>query len=268
MRPIGKHERRREFLNSFDGPVPVPYARSQNPLSEMASMIEVNAVLFDADGVVQRAPEDVERRLTRALGGTPHDIRACVADFFAAEARAMTGGADFAELLRPILAMRKSTSDIAGLWAEWHTFEVDRSILSLIAELRHSGVYCALASNQEMHRARHMSDVLAYRLAFDREFYSCNIGHAKPSTRYFDEVIRLAGLDPRRTLFIDDRAENVAAARQAGLQAARFVLGEIGSGALPMRTLLASFGLGAGQAGPRGAPENWNGLRDPDAAPS
>jgi putative hydrolase of the HAD superfamily len=212
-----------------------------------AAMAEINAILLDADGVIQRAQADIQARLTRALGGTPDDVEACMLDFFAAEVLALTGATDFAVALLPVVEKWSSTCDIAALLAEWHTIEVDHSILALIEELRRSGVYCALASNQEGYRARHMSEALGYSLTFDREFYSCHLGHAKPSITYFTEIVRLADLDPGRTLFVDDRVENVEAARQAGLRAAHFVLDEVGAGAKPMRLLLASFGL-AGEA--------------------
>ena len=201
------------------------------------------AVLFDGDGVIQRAPADVRLRLVGAMGAAPSDLEACMADIFAAEAPALTGGADFAEALIPVLGKWNAGGDVAALLAEWRTIEVDRSILALIGALRRSGVYCALASNQEHHRAGHMSEQLAYREVFDREFYSCHLGHTKPAAAYFQEIVRLADLDPGRTLFIDDRMENVEAARLAGLQAAQFVLGEMGSGAAPMRRLLMTFGL-------------------------
>jgi putative hydrolase of the HAD superfamily len=201
------------------------------------------AVLFDADGVIQRAPADIHIRLTMALGATPADREACMADYFAAEAPCLTGAADFAEALRPVMAKWKVTSDPATVLAVWHEIEVDHSILEIIRALRRSGVYCALASNQQSHRASHMSEQLAYREVFDREFYSCHLGHMKPSPDYFHEIVRLARLSPAQTLFIDDRTDNVEAARQAGLQAAQFVLGEVGAGAKPMRRLLASYGL-------------------------
>ncbi len=200
------------------------------------------AVLFDADGVIQRAPADIHMRLTMALGATPANREACMADYFAAEAPCLTG-ADFAEALKPVMAKWKLTGDPAVVLAVWHEIEVDHSILETIGALRRSGVYCALASNQQSHRAGHMSDQLAYHEVFDREFYSCHLGHMKPSPDYFHEIVRLAGLDPGRTLFIDDRIDNVEAARQAGLRAAQFVLGEIGAGAEPMRRLLTSYGL-------------------------
>jgi putative hydrolase of the HAD superfamily len=201
------------------------------------------AVLFDADGVIQRAPADIHIRLTMALGAAPSDREACMADYFAAEAPCLTGAADFAEALTPVIAKWNATCDAAALVAEWRTIEVDHSILALIDALRRSGVYCALASNQEHHRAHHMSETLAYRQVFDREFYSCHLGHMKPSPDYFHEIVRQANLDPGRTLFIDDRIDNVEAARRAGLQAEQFVLGEIGAGAEPMQRLLRTYGL-------------------------
>ena len=201
------------------------------------------AVLFDADGVIQRAPADLQSHLAHMLGAAPAEREACMADYFAAEAPCLTGAADFAEALAPVLAKWKTTSDLAAVLAAWQVIEVDHSILALIADLRRSGVYCALASNQERHRAGHMSERLAYREVFDREFYSCHLGHIKPSPAYFREIVRLAVLDPDRTLFIDDRIDNVEAAWQAGLQATQFVLGEIGTGAQPMRQLLATYGL-------------------------
>jgi HAD superfamily hydrolase (TIGR01509 family) len=201
------------------------------------------AVLFDADGVIQRAPADIHIRLTMALGAAPSDREACMADYFAAEAPCLTGAADFAEALTPVIAKWNATCDAAALVAEWRTIEVDHSILALIAALRRSGTYCALASNQEHHRARHMSETLAYQHVFDREFYSCHLGHMKPSPDYFHEIVRQANLDPGRTLFIDDRIDNVEAARRAGLQAEQFVLGEIGAGAEPMQRLLRTYGL-------------------------
>jgi HAD superfamily hydrolase (TIGR01509 family) len=201
------------------------------------------AVLFDADGVLQRAPADLQTRLTQMLGGVLSDREACMADYFAAEAPCLTGAANFAEALAPVIAKWKATCEAAALLAAWSTIEVDNSVLAVVAGLRRAGLYCALASNQEHHRALHMSETLAYRDVFDREFYSCHLGHMKPSPEYFHEIVRLAELDPARTLFIDDRIDNVEAARKAGLQAAQFVLGEMGAGAEPMRRLLAQHGL-------------------------
>ena len=48
---------------------------------------------------------------------------------------------------------------------------VEDGILGAIAEIRRGGVLCCLASNQQRHRAKYMSETLGYRDLFDAEFY-------------------------------------------------------------------------------------------------
>jgi putative hydrolase of the HAD superfamily len=170
-------------------------------------------------------------------------------EIFAAEAPALAGLADFAEAILPVIAKWKATCEAADLLGHRQTVDVDRGVLDLIAEVRRAGYFCALASNQEAHRARLMSEALGYGKLFDREFYSYQLGYSKPALAFFTEIIRLGGFDPARTLFIDDRADNVEAARQAGLQVEQFVLGVVGEGAAQLRALLARRGVATEAAG-------------------
>jgi putative hydrolase of the HAD superfamily len=202
----------------------------------------VTAVLFDADGVIQRAPH-FQVRLAAAFGSPPEALEACVADIFSAELDALVGRADYAQALLPVLDKWGAGCSVSDFFGHWHELEVDLAALELVRALCAAGVYCALASNQEQHRARRMSERLGYREVFQAEFYSCHVGHAKPSSEYFEAVIAMAGLEAARTLFIDDREDNVAAARNAGLQAAQFELPETGSGAPALRLLLRGFSL-------------------------
>ena len=51
---------------------------------------------------------------------------------------------------------------------------------------------------------------------FDDIFLSYRLGLLKPSAAIFEEVIRRSGIRPEETLFIDDGARNVAAAKELG----------------------------------------------------
>lgn len=53
---------------------------------------------------------------------------------------------------------------------------------------------------------------------FEKDFYSNEIGFRKPSRESFQEVIRLSGVNPEKTLFIDDSNQNVQAATDSGLK--------------------------------------------------
>ncbi len=45
---------------------------------------------------------------------------------------------------------------------------------------------------------------------------------AKPDPAYFTEAVRRLGTEPERTLLLDDNADNVAGAKEAGLVAELF----------------------------------------------
>ncbi|HEY1709609.1 MAG TPA: HAD-IA family hydrolase [Rhizomicrobium sp.] len=207
-------------------------------------MRAIDVVLFDADGVFQRPPADFLQRLAHtALGNPELDGMPLLSDIFDAEHAALAGQADFAVTLVPVLQKWNAVCDVQAMLEHWHAIDTDHSVLALVSELRRSGVVCAVASNQQSYRAAHMSATLGYAKAFDHEFYSCHLGHAKPAEDYFHAIVRIGGFDPAHTLFLDDREANVKAARSAGLNAEHFVLGEIGSGAEALRALLQPYGV-------------------------
>ncbi len=205
----------------------------------------VTAVLFDADGVIQLAPDYLHLRLVEALGRMPEEREACMDAIFAAEAPALVGAASFESRLEAALKSLNASCDVATVLDLWCDIACNEQTLALVADLRAQGVYCALASNQERNRARHMSEQLGYTRAFDAEFYSCDLGCTKPAAAFFEAIIQRAGLDPARTLFIDDRQDNVEAARACGLVAEQFVLWKEPDGAAALQRLLAAHGLGA-----------------------
>lgn len=53
---------------------------------------------------------------------------------------------------------------------------------------------------------------------FDKDFYSNEIGYRKPSSEAYQKIIRLSGIDPAESLFIDDSLQNVDAAIASGLK--------------------------------------------------
>lgn len=53
---------------------------------------------------------------------------------------------------------------------------------------------------------------------FDKDFYSNEIGYRKPSPESYQEIIRLSGINPEESLFIDDSQQNVESAIASGLK--------------------------------------------------
>jgi putative hydrolase of the HAD superfamily len=55
-------------------------------------------------------------------------------------------------------------------------------------------------------------------LLFERVYYSYEIKMAKPDVKIYEFVLKENGLDPSETLFIDDNADNIKGAAEAGLK--------------------------------------------------
>ena len=88
-----------------------------------------------------------------------------------------------------------------------------------------------------------MGDTLGYSAVFDDLFFSCEIGHAKPQTAFFEAVLARLDQSGSSVLFVDDHPDNVTAAREAGLHAAVF---DLRSGVDQFRKLMAEHGLQLG----------------------
>ena len=181
----------------------------------------VAAVLFDADGVVQHPAVEWRDALASVLDSDA-DVDRFLGDLFAAEQPTLRGQGDFPNIVGDVLARWGCAGRSAHVLRAWQDIAVDRAVLQVVAELRQAGVCCALATNQNAHRARYMSDELGYARAFDHAFYSCDIGFTKPDPRFFQAVLDVLPYPPDHVLFIDDRQENVAAARDAGIRATLF----------------------------------------------
>ncbi len=199
----------------------------------------IDAILFDADGVIQRTRGNW-RELFAAMLGRDEDLEMFIKELFAAEKPCLSGAGDFATQLRAVLERWRSPTPVEEALRVWTNIEVHADVIDLIGSLRRSGMPVHLASNQQAHRARYMSDELGYSAVFDREFYSCRVGHAKPDTAYFEHILDELKLLPERVLFIDDVEPNVVAARSVGISSVHFAAN---AGAAALDAHLAEHGV-------------------------
>ena len=197
----------------------------------------IGVVLFDADGVIQRTAGDWRARFAEMLDDATH-LDAFVAEIFASERPCLTGAVDFPTQLGEVLRRWRSRTTVEQALTIWTNIEVDKGVVEVISALRRSGVPCCQA-----HRAHYMSGELGYRSLFDREFYSCRIGHAKPDAAYFEHILADLRLAPEQALFIDDVEPNVVSARQVGIASVHF---PANAGAEALSGHLAAHGIRAG----------------------
>jgi 2-haloacid dehalogenase len=94
--------------------------------------------------------------------------------------------------------------------------------VEVLAELKAAGMRCYALSNME-------PDVFTIRRArfpfmkwFDGYVISGIEGVAKPDLRIFEILLQRHGLEPQTTVFVDDSAQNVEAARALKIHAVQY----------------------------------------------
>ena len=180
----------------------------------------VQAVLFDVDGVLVH-PWRFRSHLAHDHGITPD----MTASFFAGPfVRCVEGQADVLEVLPPFLAVWGWPGSSEDFVARWLSVEnaPDEAVLSVVADIRRSGVPCFVASTQERRRARYLAVEMRFDQLFDGLFFSCDVGVEKPNERFFKTVAHRLGRSGTELLFIDDTLTNVEGARAAGWLAEQF----------------------------------------------
>ena len=202
--------------------------------------MKIAHLLFDADGVLQtwlpgtldslRAlpqspPSDVVLSEQPQVGpNVAQDllVSAFLKAVFVAEEPCLRGEADFAEQLQPVLAAWGVQQPLSQVLQIWRSIDPYPDMFELIKQLRGAGVQCHLATNQQSTRAAYMRNDLGYDALFDQSFYSCDLGVAKPDPEYFHRILSSLGVSASQVLFVDDRADNVAAAVGVGLGGLHF----------------------------------------------
>ena len=177
--------------------------------------------MLDVDGVlIKPRPGGWAADLESDLGLS----RAALAEHFFAVHwdDVVMGRAGLHERLAPVLAKiapHLTSQRLAAYWFEKDAV-LDQRLLDDLAEVRARGVALHLATVQEHLRADHIWTTLGFRERFDAMHYAADLGCGKPDPAFFAKVGERTGFAPAQMLLIDDKAENVEAARSAGWRAA------------------------------------------------
>jgi 2-haloacid dehalogenase len=182
----------------------------------------VAAVVFDIGGVLlDWDPRHLYRQLIADTGELERFLgEICTPQWHLAHDL----GADTLESCRELAVQHPEHAALIMAWArrseEMIAGELDG--VGVLADVAATGLTCVALSNME-------PDTFALRrerYSFFRLFDGCVIsgveGVAKPDRKIFEILLARFGLDPAATVFTDDNSANVAAAREAGLDAIRY----------------------------------------------
>ena len=180
------------------------------------------AIMVDVDGVLVTHPETGgwSANLEHDLGISPallHDV------FFRRHwGEVVHGRAALRDRLALALAEFAPSVAPAALIAYWfgNDAHIDERLLAELRTLRKAGFELHLATVQEHERAAYLWDHLALRDSFDGMHYAAALGYSKPDHAFYRAVEAAVHIEPAAIFFIDDKIDNVEAARECGWTAA------------------------------------------------
>lgn len=188
-------------------------------------MTTPRVILWDADGVLQRIPNDTWPLAVSVVTQVPD---------------ALTGADIDEERIRALVHSSGLDDRLDDVLSVWWTFDIVQSVLALVSQIKAQGIRCFLATNQDVYRAACMRIHTPYEQVFDGAYYSCDMGVAKPSMGFFERIVSDLAIPAQDVLFIDDQAANVACARNAGLNAEQWTHSD---GVENLTDLLQSHGI-------------------------
>jgi len=114
----------------------------------------------------------------------------------------------------------------------------DQETIALVARLHATGRFTLMTMNNESELLNiHRIASFGLRPYFSAFLSSCWLGVRKPARRFFQRSLALAQADPARSLFVDDRPQNLSPAAALGMHTVHF------RGAGELGTVLEKMGL-------------------------
>jgi HAD superfamily hydrolase (TIGR01549 family) len=183
----------------------------------------IKSVIFDLGGVLVRTEDKEPRtRLAEKFGMSYDDLSALV--YGCASAQRATRGEITAEEHKD--EVLKELGLPPGTFREfgdefWAGDALDRHLVEFLEGLR--GEYTTVLLSNAWDDLRPMLEEL-WKIdgIFDHIFISAELKTYKPEPEIFQTLIYTLNHDPSEMVFVDDFPENIAAAREAGINAIQF----------------------------------------------
>jgi glucose-1-phosphatase len=124
---------------------------------------------------------------------------------------------EFRKKMRNDFLLRCSDKEFDAAWNNTLVGLFDYSINS-VKKIKKNGTILLLSNTNKIHFDYFYKECKELFEIFDKCFFSFELGMRKPNTDIYENVLIDAGLDPMKTVFFDDSAENLRGAELVGIE--------------------------------------------------
>lgn len=129
---------------------------------------------------------------------------------------------EFRNGVRKLLPGEVTDDQIDAAWTAM-LLDFPKVRVELVQKLRNEFAIYLFSNTNAIHVMKYQSNFrnqhgFEVSSLFEKDFHSNEIGYRKPTLESFQEIIRLSGIHPEESLFIDDSLQNVEGAIASGLK--------------------------------------------------
>jgi len=187
---------------------------------------EIDTIIFDlGEVIVDLDPQAVIEEFSRLTSGRGKDLRELIVGSPYLY-RYETGQIDDAQFVDEINQLFDSQISLSDFEYAWNLMikGISSGRLELMQKLMETHRVLILSNTNAMHERYFDSMVMNLAGKPMKDFahtayYSHLIGYRKPNADIYEFIIEDQGFDPKRSLFLDDKIENIEAARGVGINA-------------------------------------------------
>ncbi|MBI2543282.1 MAG: HAD family phosphatase [Candidatus Aenigmarchaeota archaeon] len=184
----------------------------------------IKVFVFDVGGVITKDPmAHIYKAVDREFKTSTEDIEKAYDKLKSPVETDKISAKEFWARLSKELGI-KDTNLLKKTWMNSFvkaTAPVDKSVVKIIKEIKNEGYRVAALSNTiRAHERLHRK--LGHYKFFEPVFLSCRLGMRKPNIGIYKHAVKRLKVKAGECVFIDDKSENVASARKAGMNAVLF----------------------------------------------
>ena len=192
----------------------------------LPSPSEIDNIIFDFGGVLFDIDYDAPVREFKKLGFSDFSTlysKANQSPLFDDLETGKAHKAEFLDLIRPFLPQGVTDEQIMDAW-DSILLSIPRERAELVHDIKSSYRTFILSNTNSIHVAsfeKMLDETIGldwFKSGFEKVYYSNEINMKKPHPETYLAVCGMSGLDPERTLFIDDSIQHVVGAVEAGLR--------------------------------------------------
>lgn len=187
--------------------------------------MNINTFIFDLGGVLLDLEEDASFRQLASLSTLEYETayqKLRNADFFEVYEMGKISAETFRNEIRDLLQTQANNAAIDNAWNAM-LLTIDPKRLELLQQLRKDHTVLILSNTNGIHVTGFNKILLdvsgkgGLEHFADRVFFSHDMGMRKPNTDIYEEVLRVTETNASRSLFLDDKLENLKGAEAVGI---------------------------------------------------